>query len=100
MAFTAIEKKGISLFLISDSLPADRLSVHRSSVPAGSRSHAAHTHDGVEAFVVLRGTATVEVGGEVRTVGESEVIVVDATMPHGIRNDSSGELEYLVVISR
>ena len=100
MAFTSIEKKGLASFLISDTLPVDRLSVHRSSVPGGNRSHSAHTHDGVEAFVILKGTATVEAGGEVRTVGELEVVVVDGATPHGIRNDTTDELEYLVIISR
>ena len=100
MAFTSVEKKGLKRFLIADTLPIDRLSVHRSSLARGSSSHAPHTHAGVEAFVILNGTATMEVGGEVRTLGASEVLVVDAAVPHTIRNESTEALEYLVVVSR
>jgi quercetin dioxygenase-like cupin family protein len=100
MAFTSVEKKGIKRFLIADTLPVDRLSVHRSSLPGGSSSHAPHTHDGVEAFIILNGIATLEAGGEVQVLRASEVLVVDAAVPHAIRNESTEALEYLVVVSR
>ena len=100
MGFKELEKKGLGRFLIDEGIPEGRLSIHRSRLEAGTRSHGAHVHEGVEGFVVLEGTAAVESGGEEHRLGPFESMVVDCSAPHGIRNASDGPLEYVVVISK
>ncbi len=96
---TDIPVKGIAKLLAMPGLVPDKLRMHISDVEPGSRSHAAHTHSGVEAFYVLEGQATVEVEGERFQLGPNEAIVVDASRPHGIFNSGAARTRYLVVIA-
>lgn len=96
---TDIPVKGIAKLLAMPGLVPDKLRMHISDVEPGSRSHAVHTHPGVEAFYVLEGQATVEVEGERFQLGPNEAIVVDATRPHGIFNSGPARTRYLVVIA-
>ncbi|TFH06429.1 MAG: cupin domain-containing protein [Spirochaetales bacterium] len=100
MGFSTIEKKGIPRFLIDESIPPERLSMHRSLLSAGSRSHDPHTHEGTEGFYILSGTAIIESGNDVIVLATGESIVVDCATPHAIRNNAAVNLEYLVVNTR
>jgi mannose-6-phosphate isomerase-like protein (cupin superfamily) len=99
MSFTQVQAKGLSKCLVAAGLDPNKLRIHISEVPEGSRSHAAHTHGGVEAFYVLEGQATVEVENEQYTLGPNEIILVDASRPHGIFNSGAGLVRYMVIIS-
>ena len=99
MELSDIQAKGLTKLLAMPGLVPDKLRVHISEVEPGSRSHAAHTHAGVEAFYVFEGQVTVEVEGELYPLGANEVMVVDATRPHGIFNSGATKTKYLVVIA-
>jgi mannose-6-phosphate isomerase-like protein (cupin superfamily) len=99
MSIKEVEAKGISRCLAEEGLDPQRLRVHITEVEAGSRSHAAHTHAGVEGFYVLEGRATVEVENDRHTLGPNELILVDAARPHGISNAGPSRLRYMVIIA-
>jgi uncharacterized cupin superfamily protein len=100
MQFSEINAKGLSRYWVAASLDPQKLRIHISQVEPGSRSHSAHTHTGVEAFYVLEGQATVEVEGELYTLGPNEAFALDASRPHGIFNSSSTRVRYMVIIAQ
>jgi mannose-6-phosphate isomerase-like protein (cupin superfamily) len=99
MHFLDISAKGLSRFLVAASLDPQRLRLHVSEVEPGSRSHGAHTHAGVEAFYVLEGQATVEVGEESYPLGPNEALVLEASRPHGIFNSGAVRVRYIVMMA-
>jgi mannose-6-phosphate isomerase-like protein (cupin superfamily) len=99
MDISTIEAKGLKKLLALPGLVPDKLRMHITEVEPGSRSHAAHTHTGVEAFYVFEGNVTVEVEGEHFPLAANEAMVVDATRPHGIYNNGSTRTRYLVIIA-
>ncbi len=100
MKFEKIPVQGLTQCLIAEGLDPHKLRIHISDVAPASRSHAAHTHAGVEAFYVLEGQATVEVEDERYQLGPNEAILVDASRPHGIFNSGSTRTRYLVIIAQ
>ena len=86
MKFSTVQAKGLDQSLVAEGVDPQKLRIHISEVEAGSRSHSAHTHAGVEAFYMLEGHATVEVEDERYTLGPNQVIVIDPSRPHGISN--------------
>ena len=100
MKFSPVQVKGLAKCLVAEGLDPQRLRLHITEVEAGSRSHAAHTHTGIEVFYMLEGHSTVEVEDEQYTLGPNEAIVVDASRPHGIFNAGSTRMRYLVIISQ
>jgi len=99
MQLSDIQAKGLTKLLAMPGLVPDKLRVHISEVEPGNRSHAAHTHAGVEAFYVFEGQVTVEIDGELFPLEANEVMVVDATRPHGIFNSGSTRARYMVIIA-
>jgi mannose-6-phosphate isomerase-like protein (cupin superfamily) len=99
MDISTIEAKGLTRLLAMPGIVPDKLRMHITEVEPGSRSHAAHTHAGVEGFYVFEGNVTVEVDGEHFPLAANEAMVVDATRPHGIFNSGSTRTRYLVVIA-
>jgi mannose-6-phosphate isomerase-like protein (cupin superfamily) len=93
-----VQAKGLSRCLVAASLDPKKLRFHITEVEVGNRSHAAHTHSGVEAFYMLEGHSTVEVEDERYPLGPNEAIVVDASRPHGIFNSGSTRIKYMVII--
>lgn len=100
MQFSEVNARGLSRLLVADSLDPQQLRIHITEVGPGSRSHGAHTHAGVEAFYVLEGQATVEVEGDLYTLGPNEALALDASRPHGIFNAGSAPIRYIVIISQ
>ena len=100
MQFSEVNARGLSRYLVADSLDPQQLRIHITEVGPGSRSHGAHTHQGVEAFYVLEGQATVEVEGRLYTLGPNEALALDASRPHGIFNATSAPIRYIVIISQ
>ena len=98
MQFSEVQVKGLSRCLVAASLDPKKLRFHITEVEAGNRSHAAHTHSGVEAFYMLEGHSTVEVEDECYPLGPNEAIVVDASRPHGIFNSGTTRIKYMVII--
>jgi mannose-6-phosphate isomerase-like protein (cupin superfamily) len=100
MSFLKVQVKGLSKCLVAASLDPHKVHLHITEAEAGSRSHAAHTHSGVKVFYMLEGHSTVEVEDEHFQLGPNEAIVVDASRPHGIFNDSPAPSRYMVIISQ
>jgi mannose-6-phosphate isomerase-like protein (cupin superfamily) len=99
MEVTDIQAKGLTKLLSVPGIVPDKLRMHISKVDAGSRSHAAHTHSGIEAFYIFEGNVTVEIEGQHFPLGPNEAMVLDATKPHGIFNSGNTKTKYLVVIA-
>ena len=99
MQFVDINAKGLSRYLVAASLDPQKLRIHISEVEPGSRSHGAHTHTGIEVFYVLEGQATVEVDDELYTLCPNEALALDASRPHGIFNNGSTRVRYMVIIA-
>ena len=100
MKFNPMEVKGLTRCLVAESFDPHKLRFHITEVEAGSRSHPAHTHAGLEMFYVLEGHSTVEVEDERYQLGPNEAIVVDASRPHGIFNSSPARIRYMVIITQ
>ena len=100
MEISNIQAKGLARCLATPGLVPDKLRIHITEVEPGSRSHAAHTHAGVEVFYVLEGQATVEVEGEHYVLGPNEAIALDASHPHGIFNGGAARTRYMVIIAQ
>jgi mannose-6-phosphate isomerase-like protein (cupin superfamily) len=99
MSFVIRQTKGIDKCLAEAGLDPERLRMHISEIAPGTRAHAPHVHDAVEAFYVLQGQGTIEVGDERHTVGPNEVVILDARVPHGLENTGTTPMRYLVVIT-
>lgn len=89
--------KGISRYLLDQNLAPDALRLHISEAAAGTRVHAPHQHGGIEAVYMLAGEATIEIEGERFTLGPGEAVVFDPHKLHGISNESTAPMRYLVV---
>jgi mannose-6-phosphate isomerase-like protein (cupin superfamily) len=100
MNTTVVQRKGLAKCRVDTDLAAGRLGVHLSELAPGACAHAAHTHEGVEAFYVLEGKASVEVDAASHQVGANEVLMIDAQKLHAISNSGETTLRYLVIISR
>ena len=99
MGFITKEVRGITKYLIDTGIEPQQLRMHISEVPAGGRSHPPHEHAGVEAFYILEGHGTIEVEGEQHSLGPNEVILLDASKPHGLSNAGTVPMRYLVIIA-
>jgi mannose-6-phosphate isomerase-like protein (cupin superfamily) len=100
MKFLEAQVKGLTKCLVAESLDPQKLRLHLTEVEAGTRSHPAHTHTGVEVFYMLEGHATVEVDDERYALGPNEAILLDASCPHGIANTGATRMRYLVIITQ
>jgi mannose-6-phosphate isomerase-like protein (cupin superfamily) len=59
-----------------------------------------HRHQGLEqAYVIVRGSGTMVVGGERREVGEGTLVYVPPDTDHAIRNDGTEPLAYVSATS-
>ncbi|MCX6032747.1 MAG: cupin domain-containing protein [Chloroflexi bacterium] len=99
MAFTTRQAKGLTRCLVETGIDPEKLRIHISEIPPGTRAHPPHTHEAVEAFYVLEGHGAVEVGGERHAVGPNEAIILDARNPHGLENIGDTPMRYLVIIT-
>jgi quercetin dioxygenase-like cupin family protein len=100
MKFTKVQAKGLTQCLVAENLDPLKLRVHISEIEPGTRSHPPHTHAGIEAFHVLEGNGVVEVEGERQAVGPNEVVMIDASREHGLVNNGSTRMRYVVIITQ
>ncbi len=78
-------------------LKRDDLSVIQERVPPG-KSEQMHFHErSRQFFYVLRGTATLIVEKKTVALREGEGLEIPTKVPHQLRNDSSDNLEFLVI---
>jgi (S)-ureidoglycine aminohydrolase len=99
MGFVTQEVKGITKYLVYTGIDPQQLRMHISEVPAGGRSHPPHEHAGLEAFYILEGHGTIEVEEEKHSLGPNEIIILDASKPHGLSNAGTTPMRYLVIIA-
>lgn len=73
------------------------LSVIHERMPAGTAEVRHYHQKARQFFFVLSGVATMEVDGETIQIAAHEGIEIAPGVPHQMRNDSSGEIEFLVI---
>jgi (S)-ureidoglycine aminohydrolase len=98
--FVPHQPKGIDRLLVDPALEPGRLRMHVSEIEPGTRSHPPHTHEGVEAFYVLEGEGVLEIGEERYPLRANQGIVLDPGTLHGLFNNGTGKMRYLVIISK
>jgi (S)-ureidoglycine aminohydrolase len=100
MSFEVRPVKGIEYYFADEALSGDPLRLHISQVPPGERSHPPHRHDGLEAFYMLEGEGTLEIGDEQVVIKTGQAVVFDPARLHGLVNTGPTPMRYLVVIAR
>ena len=100
MTFLEHQAKGLARLLTDVDLPPERLRIHISEVGPGERSHPPHKHPGVEAFYMLAGEGTLEIGAERQRIAAGQAIVFDPTKLHGLLNSGDVPMRYIVIIAR
>jgi len=97
MDFSLKDVPGLTKYLADTDVDPHQLRMHISEIAPGARGHAPHAHEGVEAFYMLEGHGTIEVEGERYSLGPNEVILLDASKPHGLANTGTAPMRYLVI---
>ena len=95
-----VEKKGLDKCWLEASLDPDRLHLHITEIPAGTRAHPPHTHTGVEAFYVLEGSGVIETESGPISVEANQAVILDSTRQHGLVNTGNGPMKYIVIITK
>jgi mannose-6-phosphate isomerase-like protein (cupin superfamily) len=79
---------------------SERISLTDHTAPAGFPGPPLHVHPGFdEVFVVLDGTLSVRVDGDVSEVGAGETAFVEGAVPHTFANESADPVRFLAAIS-
>ena len=73
------------------------LSVIHERMPPGTAEVWHHHRAARQFFLVLAGTATMEVSGACHTLRAQQGIEIAPGMPHQMRNDSDTDVEFLVI---
>lgn len=64
------------------------------------QSQKVHSHDGSDkVYFVMSGTGRFTIGDERSDLTEGNAVIARAGVPHGVRNDSEGELVLLVTMA-
>jgi len=95
-----VQKKGLDKCWLEDSLDPERLHMHITEIPAGTRAHPPHTHTGVEAFYVLEGSGVIETENGPISVMANQAVILDSTRQHGLVNTGNGPMKYIVIITK
>ena len=74
-----------------------RIGVIESVMPPGVTGPSLHKHDFDEAFYVLEGELTFQLGGELTTVGAGELAFAPGGEPHTFTNRGPADARYLIV---
>jgi quercetin dioxygenase-like cupin family protein len=74
-----------------------RVSVVESAMPPGAKGPPLHTHEFDEAFYVLEGELTVQLGQELRNIGRGELAFALGGIPHTLANRSAVRARFLIV---
>lgn len=73
-------------------LGSRNLSVTWVTVPAGAKQTLHSSGEAEQAYVVVRGSGTMSVAGDIQVVGEGDLILVPPATEHSIGNDGEVEL--------
>jgi len=68
-------------------------------VPPGAKGPPQHRHPVDQMYVILSGTITIQLGGEVRTAGVNDTIFIPAGVPHHNWNDGDSDETHIEVIA-
>jgi len=99
-AMTEVKTKGLDKCWLEDSLNPEKLHLHITEIPAGTRPHSPHTHSGVEAFYVLEGSGVIETESGNIPLQPNQAVILDATRVHGLVNTGSTSMKYIVIITK
>lgn len=80
-------------------LKSPGLSVIQERVPPGGREVRHYHRQAHQFFYVLSGRATLEVDGKVLTINPRQGCSVPPQIPHQLRNETSEDLEFIVISS-
>jgi mannose-6-phosphate isomerase-like protein (cupin superfamily) len=80
-------------------LGARNLSVTWLALPAGTEQQMRSHQEAEQVYVVVRGTGTMSVAGDVQSVSEGDLILVPPATEHSVRNDGDDDLAFLSVQS-
>jgi XRE family transcriptional regulator, regulator of sulfur utilization len=97
MSFLDIPVKGVKRYLREAHLHEKSLRLHISTVGPGERAHPPHRHGGFEAFYILEGEGTLEIGDERIVLAAGETAVFDPQKLHGLVNTGTLPLHYMVI---
>ncbi|RJF73182.1 cupin domain-containing protein [Deinococcus cavernae] len=64
---------------------------------APDHANPTHTHTHEEIMVVLSGTVSVTVGEDTSELSSGDTLIVPASTPHSVRNQSSAAAEWLII---
>lgn len=73
------------------------VSVTESTMPAGAKGPPLHTHDFDEAFYMLEGELTFQLGDELSTAGAGELAFALRGVPHTLANCSNALARFVIV---
>ncbi|MFY9672959.1 MAG: cupin domain-containing protein [Terriglobales bacterium] len=73
------------------------LSVIQECMPPGSAEVRHWHHRAQQFFYILSGQATMEIDGKIIELGAGEGVHIPAGVAHQMRNDSGGEVHFLVI---
>lgn len=88
---------GYQYWFIGQKFLPDGLTLKMSVVGPKQATHAPHKHAGDEIFYILEGTAKFYLNGKTTTGGANTSFYCPENSEHGISNDGSTELKYLVI---
>jgi (S)-ureidoglycine aminohydrolase len=74
-----------------------RFESHWSSVKAGVRNHATHTHRADEFMMVTKGNLQMLIGTEEPPATLGDVVFLGSMLPHSLLSKGAGPAQYLVI---
>ncbi|HYJ21065.1 MAG TPA: cupin domain-containing protein [Solirubrobacterales bacterium] len=80
-------------------LGSRNLSVTWLSLPAGAEQTLSSQQESEQAYVVVRGTATMSVAGDTQEVGEGDLILVPPATEHSVANNGEAEFSFVSIQS-
>jgi mannose-6-phosphate isomerase-like protein (cupin superfamily) len=80
-------------------LGSRNLSVTWLSLPAGAEQTLSSQQESEQAYVVVRGAATMSVAGDTQRVAEGDLILVPPATEHSVANDGEAEFSFVSIQS-
>ena len=90
----ATEKGFHRQFMTRPTAALEELEMHVTTLNEGISSHGEHVHDDEEMVIVTKGEVEKSINGTKYILGPGSIIFLTPNIPHGIRNNGSGQCEY------
>lgn len=71
--------------------------VHATALNPGFASHPAHTHRAEEIILMIKGTGEMQIGDTFHKAAAGDVILVNANVPHAIKNTGTEQCGYYAI---